>query len=152
MPKLSLYDLIAPYYLAGSNVTPSVSLAVMSALYVRDFDMATDAGAVCVWGVAEIDGDADLRLQLGPGGLTFDATGIVSDAVPPPQQTPSGTWIDWHDMEVEFRLTVPRVASPLVTATGVAADVGRVLAAQAPGGVPAPDFPTPRSSWICSRW
>jgi large repetitive protein len=141
MPKLSLYDLIAPYYLAGSNVTPSVSLAVMSALYVRDFDMATDAGTVCVWGVAEIDGDADLRLQLGPGGLTFDATGMVSDAVPPPQQTPSGTWIDWHDMEVEFRLTVPRVASPLVTATGVAADVGRVLTALSPGGTPSPDFP-----------
>lgn len=142
MPTLSLYDLIAPHYLAGGNVTPSVSLAIMSALYVRDFDMATDAATVCIWGVAEIDGDADLRLQLGPGGLTFDATGMVSDAVPPPQQTPPGTWIDWHDMEVEFRLTVPRVASPLVTTTGVAPGVGRLLTALAPAvGAAMSDFP-----------
>ena len=121
----ALFDLLAPYFLAGVQLPDGVHNAI-SLLHVDEVHSAWDESGVCLWGIARVAGDQS-----------------------PNHTTPQGSIWDWHDVTLQFRLTAARSGSNTASAafSVVGGDVKSMADAfgHEPGsGSGATDFPGSR--------
>src|SRR3712207_3736142 len=105
--RLGLLDLIKPQFLIDFRLPEEVH-NIVSFLRVAELETAWDETGVVHTGKAVFEGEAG--------------------ASPVPvQKRPSGELFEWGDVNVEFRLTIPRTGSPdLKTVIDKAASVGGV--------------------------
>jgi hypothetical protein len=89
---LGLLELVAPQFLIDFRLPDEIH-DIVSFLRVAELDSAWDETGVTHWGKA-----------------TFKGEGNASPV--PLQRRPSGELFEWNDVEVEFRLTIPRAGAP----------------------------------------
>lgn len=146
MTDLALADLFRPYILRGENTDWH---AVLSVIYVENFETALGAEGMVIRGVARFSGDVEISFDPMNGVLRADAAN--TEGHPRTQPGRTQPWLDITDTRVEFAMAVPRAAGAIV-ANGVASVPGSdaafqpvrdVLAAwdAIPGDAPPSDYP-----------
>src|SRR6478752_92682 len=92
--SLGLYDLLAPQFLAGFQIPDHID-EYLSLLAVADFQTASDANNVLYTGT--------VFFPSSPGSAP-----VLQ------HRDPSGAVFDFHDITLQFRLTIPRTGSTSV--------------------------------------
>lgn len=143
---LALVDLFRPYILKGENTDWH---AVLSVIYVENFETACGTEGTVIRGVARFSGDVEISFDPSSGTLRANASN--TEGHPRNQPGRREPWLDITDTRVEFAMSVPRAAGAIV-ASGVAgisgsdsafAPVRSVLDAwdAVPGDAPPSDYP-----------
>lgn len=147
MPSdLALADLVRPYLLKGENTDWH---AVLSGIYVENFETAQSAEGTVIRGVARFSGNVEISFDPMKGVLRAKAAN--TEGHPRSQPGRREPWLDVTDTHVEFALAAPRAVGQIV-ANGVATIAGSdsafalvraVLDAwdAVPGDAPPSDYP-----------
>jgi len=112
MPELALWDLVAPYFLLGDAV--GNAHAAVAALYVDDYEQASDGSSTVIRGRALFSGD--IEAYFDPTTMSFGVTATNTEGHPRDDLSRRDPWIDLRDTAVDFQLVAPRIGSPVVAA------------------------------------
>jgi hypothetical protein len=113
---LSLFDLITPYILRGDSF--GAWHAALSALLVREHEVAVDEAGITIRGVVSFEGT--IRPFLDLSRMTMGIQAENTEGHPQNDASRRAPWIDIRDSKIDFQLVVPRAASQKVS-TAVAA-------------------------------
>lgn len=125
MPTFALLDVVSPYVLGGAAIGQPMH-ELLSALFVTEIETSFDDNGVCVSGMARFSADVDnlVPIYRPPATITWNPSLTVDHAT----QRTAGAYWELPDIAIGFRLTAPRVSSP----------VADLVVSGGPGGNPAP--------------
>ncbi len=112
MPDIAVWDLVAPYFLLGEELTDvHAALAVLRA---EEWESAEDFSGVVVRGRARFHGS--VRPWVDLQRMSLGVTAGNTEGGPRDDPTQRDPWLDLRDTTVDFHLVAPRVQAATVQA------------------------------------
>lgn len=138
MASPALIDLLTPYVLEGAAMSGLVH-ELLSVLWVQRLDTALDDDGVVVSGVARFTPEAQINPPIftPPASISMSGTASVEHR----EDRGPGAYWDFPDIDIRFRLTVPRTSSPVIDAALPAVPIGPLLTGWGTGTAARGDAP-----------
>src|ERR1700694_1793066 len=110
MGTLALVDILTPYGFGGASFGEPLH-EFLSAIFVQDVVTTFDDGGIVVSGTARFSADDNIRRPKFTPPASIDFHGSVT--VDHRTTRHDGAFWDFPDIAMPFRLTAPRVSSPV---------------------------------------
>ena len=110
MPTFALLDVVSPYVLGGAAIGEPWH-ELLSALFVHEIETAFDDNGVCITGIARFSADLNnfTPRYVPPATITWAPNASINHTT----QRTAGAYWEISDIAITFRLTAPRVSSPV---------------------------------------